>query len=490
MRRKSIWRRRLRRLPPSVRIFLPAAPFPIILMAGCLAGLARVRPVLAASTGLIAASIGFLLGAVLLQLGGRDTTSRAASVGETAPVPAIVEAAVQPPPPDSAEPVRLPQEPGARPTLEHVVRGGKGDTLMKLMAQVGVDRDEARDAISALREVYNPKRLRIGQAIKLTYAPSGAGALSPTLLEMRLEKSFDRQAGAGRLVDGSFEPFEFEKQLDLRLGRARGTIQNSLFEDGAAEGVPAKVMVELIRLFSYDIDFQRDLHVGDSFDLLFQRYHGEEGQVAHEGEIIYAALTIGGTTLRLYRYETFDGEVDYFNESGESVRKALLRTPVDGARLSSGFGMRRHPILGYSKMHRGVDFAAPSGTPVMAGGNGTVEFVGRKGAYGLYIQLRHNGSYSTAYGHLSSFAPGLTRGKRVKQGDIIGYVGSTGRSTGPHLHYEVLEGGDQINPMNLKLPSGTQLAGKDMLGFRIAKKQIDARLQRMPDSTLIAQAPR
>ena len=480
-------RRSYCRLTSHTRVFFPTTPLPLVLMAACLAGVARLRPVLAASAGLISAGIGFLLGAALLQVGGRDTASLAAApepVVELAQVAAIVEPVFQP-----VEPMMLPPEPGARPAHEQVVRVGKGDTLMKLMADVGVDRGEAQEAIAALREVYDPKRLRVGQAITVTYTPGDRNGYNPTLIGMRLQKSFDREAGAGRLADGRFGPFEVEKQLDMRMARVSGTIQNSLFEEGAAEGVPAKVMVEFIRLFSYDVDFQRDIHAGDGFDLIFERYHGDEGRVAHEGEIAYASLTIGGNTLRLWRYETLDGDVDYFTEKGESARKALLRTPIDGARLSSGFGMRRHPILGYSKMHRGVDFAAPTGTPVMAGGTGTVEFAGRRGAYGMYVKLRHNGTFSTAYGHLSSFAPGLTRGKRVKQGEVIAYVGTTGRSTGPHLHYEVLEGGDQINPINLKLPSGIQLAGKDMLRFRLLKRQIDERLERLPDSTLIAEAP-
>ena len=482
MGRKSTWRRRYRRLP------LAASLVPIALTLSCLAGLVRLRPLIAGSTGFAAALFGFLVGAALLHFGGKDSQPR--TLAADVPGIELVETATaQEPEPQPLEALRLPPEPGARPAKDQVVYVGKGDTLLKLITEVGVDKAEAHEAIAALREVYDPKRLRVGQAIKVTYTPPGAGDANSRLVGMRLEKSYDREAGAGRLADGRFEPFEVEKQLDLRTARASGIIQNSLFEDGAAEGVPAKVMVEFIRLFSYDVDFQRDIHAGDSFDLLFERYHGDEGQVAHEGEITFASLTVAGSTLRLYRYETFEGEVDYYNEKGESARKALLRTPVDGARLTSGFGMRRHPILGYSKMHRGVDFAVPSGTPIVAAGNGTIEFVGRKGGSGKYIQLRHNGQYSTAYAHMQDFANGMTRGRRVKQGEVIGYVGSTGRSTGPHLHYEVLEGGDQINPMNLKLPSGTQLAGKDLMRFRIAKKRIEERLDRMPTSTLIAQAP-
>ena len=486
MGRNRTWRRNSRFSPPRVSPAV-ASLLSLAITVGFLARNVRIRPFAAAGTATIC---GFLLMAGLLSLGSREIPAQSLSipadgvVAVTTPLPAVaVTAAV----PAEAE-VRLPSEPAARPAVEQTVHVGKGDTLMKLMADVGVDRGEAHEAISALREVYDPKRLRVGQAITLTYAPPAARGMNATLVGMRLEKSFDREAGAGRLVDGRFDAFEIEKQLDLRVARASGTIQNSLFEDGAAEGVPARVMVEFIRLFSYDVDFQRDIHAGDRFDLLFERYHGEEGQIAAEGDIQYASMTVGGATYRLFRFEMADGTVDYFDEKGASVRKELLKTPVDGARISSGFGMRRHPILGYSKMHRGIDFAVPAGTPIMAAGNATISFAGRKGGYGKYIQLRHNGRYSTAYAHMSAFAKGIKSGQRIKQGEVIGYVGSTGRSTGPHLHYEVMEGGDQINPMDLKL-TGTQLAGKDAYRFKLARKRIEDGLNRMPDSTLIAQAP-
>jgi murein DD-endopeptidase MepM/ murein hydrolase activator NlpD len=246
--------------------------------------------------------------------------------------------------------------------------------------------------------------------------------------------------------------------------------------------------VDFIRLFSFDIDFQRDIHPGDGFDILFERYVESEGESAYSGNVQFASLTVGGRTHRLYRFETEDGDVDYFDAKGESARKALLRTPIDGARLSSRFGMRKHPILGYSRMHPGVDFAAPTGTPIMAAGSGVIEFIGRNGGYGKYIRIRHNAEYSTAYAHLNGYATGMTRGKRVKQGDVIGYVGTTGLSTGPHLHYEVLLKGSQVNPMNLKLPSGIRLAGADLKRFQEMQSALAQKLDRMPRSTLVAQA--
>ena len=196
--------------------------------------------------------------------------------------------------------------------------------------------------------------------------------------------------------------------------------------------------------------------------------------MAMAGDIVYAAMTLSGKRMELYRFTPKSGNTDYLDPKGDSVRKTLMRTPIDGARLSSGYGMRKHPILGYTKMHRGVDFAAPRGTPIYAAGDGTVEVAGRKGAYGKYVRIRHNSTYKTAYAHMSRYGKGIKKGKRVKQGQIIGYVGSTGRSTGPHLHYEILVNGRQINPRRVKLPSGEKLKGQDLEAFAQARAEIDA----------------
>ena len=198
------------------------------------------------------------------------------------------------------------------------------------------------------------------------------------------------------------------------------------------------------------------------------------------GDLLYAALSVGGQFLEGYRFVVAPGEVAYFDRSGRSLRKFLLRTPVDGARLSSRFGMRKHPILGYTRMHKGVDFAAPTGTPMYAAGDGKVVAAKRNGGYGRYIQIHHTNEYSTAYAHLSRFAKGMTPGRRVQQGQVIGFVGTTGRSTGPHLHYEVLRNGAQINPLQLKQPANQQLAGADLERFRAEVARID-RLRDDPD---------
>jgi murein DD-endopeptidase MepM/ murein hydrolase activator NlpD len=240
---------------------------------------------------------------------------------------------------------------------------------------------------------------------------------------------------------------------------------------------------------SYDVDFQRDIQPGDRFELMYERLYTEDGQLVRTGAILYANLILGGKSHAFYRYAPKGGEPDYFDQDGSSIKKALLRTPIDGARVSSLFGSRKNPVLGYTMMHRGIDFAAPTGTPIYAAGDGTIEMRGRNGAYGNYIRIRHNAEYETAYAHMSQFAPHLAHGSRVHQGQIIGYVGSTGRATGPHLHYEVLVRGEQINPVSVRMPSGVKLAGAELERFNKARSRIDTTFQRSTDPAAVAQNP-
>ncbi|TFG47962.1 MAG: M23 family metallopeptidase, partial [Gemmatimonadales bacterium] len=251
---------------------------------------------------------------------------------------------------------------------------------------------------------------------------------------------------------------------------------------------PNPVLIELIRIFSFDVDFQRDIQPGDRFEVLYDALLETDGSLAKTGEVLYAALTLSGQRLELYGFTPKSGFADFFDTKGQSVRKTLMRTPIDGARLSSGFGMRKHPILRYTRMHRGTDFAAPSGTPIYAAGDGTVEIAGRKGAYGKYVRLRHNSTYQTAYAHMSRFAKGTRSGARVRQGQVIGYVGTTGRSTGPHLHYEVLVNGKQVNPSKIKLASGEKLKGADLAAFEFRRAEIDRLREASPGATQTVKA--
>lgn len=389
---------------------------------------------------------------------------------------------------DTATP-STPAEDGQSEIRQRTLEVAKGDTLMKVLLKAGSDRREAHAAVTALSSVYDLRRLMPGQTVTVAFRDASEdGDAAAQLTDVVLRVSPERDAVA-RLDDGGeFTGEEIERQLETRPQRAAARIDDSLYLAAQRAGVPAEIILEMIRLYSFDIDFQRDIQPGDSFEVLYESLFVENGDLARQGDILYARLTIGGTELPLYRYRTTDDLVDYFNEKGESVRKALMKTPIDGARLSSRFGKRRHPVLGYTKMHRGVDFAAPSGTPIMAAGRGTVEMAGWNGSYGRYIRIRHNGQYKTAYAHMSRIARGVVAGKRVRQGQIIGYVGTTGRSTGPHLHYEVHADGRQINPLGLKLPSGRKLKGQELARFQDTRERLDAVFAALPQEQRVAQS--
>jgi murein DD-endopeptidase MepM/ murein hydrolase activator NlpD len=361
------------------------------------------------------------------------------------------------------------------PSEQRVVMVRRGDTLLDLLLNAGIARAEAHEAVSALRSVFNPRDLRPGLEITLTLGPPGLGD-PPSLLGASFPATAERDIALSRDSDGRFTALRRTKELQRELIRTHGTVRSSLFEAASAAGLPGAIMVELIRALSYDIDFQRDVQPGDAFDVVFERFRDEDGRFAKDGDVIYGALTLSGAKRQIYRYVHSDGTTGYYNEKGENVRKALLRTPIDGARLTSGFGQRMHPILGYSAAHKGADFGAPQGTPVQAAGDGVVETAGWQGAYGQYIRIRHNAEYATAYAHLSRFAAGLRQGDRIRQGQVIGYVGSTGRSTGPHLHYEVIRRGTQINPIAVQLPTVRKLEGVDLIQFRTVKAETDLQI--------------
>ena len=370
---------------------------------------------------------------------------------------------------------------------QRVVMVRRGDTLLDLLLNAGIPRAEAHEAVSALRGVFNPRELRPGQEITLMIKPLGTGE-QPGLVGASFAANAERDINLSRDSDGRFTALGRDRDLRRELVRTTGTVRSSLFEAGSTAGVPGTIMVELIRALSYDVDFQRDIQPGDTFDLVFERFRDEDGRIAKDGNVLYGALTLSGNTKRVYRYVLRDGTVGYFNELGENVRKALLRTPIDGARLTSGFGTRTHPILGYSAMHKGVDFGAPQGTPIQAAGDGIVESAGRNGSYGLYVRIRHNSEYASAYAHLSRIATDVRQGERVRQGQVIGYVGSTGRSTGPHLHYEVMRRGTQINPLNVQLPTVRKLEGPELIQFRTAKADLDIHIAGLEPTGRVARA--
>lgn len=356
-----------------------------------------------------------------------------------------------------------------------------GDTLITLLTDAGAPQEDAYAILEALRPEFNPRQLNAGQRVSVQLDASAA------VEKLTLPLSLTTSIEVARAADG-FKVSRQETPVSPKLARAGGVISSSLYETAVDAGLPPALLPELISAYSYDIDFQRDIQRGHEIDVLYERMETKDGIAVGQGEVVFAELDLGDRALKIYRHVSKDGFSDYYNEKGESVRKALLRTPINGARITSGFGMRNHPILGYTKMHRGVDFGAPSGTPVYAAGDGTVEFSGRKGAYGNYLRIKHNGQYSSAYAHLSRFAKDVSPGKRVKQGQIVAYVGSTGRSTGPHLHYEILSAGTQVNPANVKFKNGNVLKGTELAAFRRDMEKVEAKLASLPRTTRVAMA--
>ncbi len=420
-----------------------------------------------------------ILAAAWIALGEPDSSD--ARFAEAAPPPADTAATG----PETADAMPI-QEARVVPSIEEksgpedrVVTVARGDTLIGILTENGVDRSSAHEAVQSLRTVFDVRRLQIGQDITLTFQPGSDG---DQFLGLALRPSPERDVLVKLDDSGGFVAEEAERPLDRHDAYAAASIESSLYEAALAADMPIDVLMDLVRVFSFDVDFQRDVQPGDSFEVLYDRYDDEFGEAVRNGEITYAAMTLSGKTLSFYRFTPSSGITDYFAPDGHSVRKTLMRTPIDGARLSSGFGKRHHPILGYTKMHKGSDFAAPTGTPIMAAGDGVVEVAGRNGAYGNYVRIRHNSEIKTAYAHASRFAKGIRAGSRVKQGQIIAYVGTTGRSTGPHLHYEVLLGGRQVNPMSVKLPAGEQLAGKDLKALQAIVPGIDLRLAAARDA--------
>lgn len=342
---------------------------------------------------------------------------------------------------------------------------GSGDTLMKILLGAKINRGDAYTAIQALSKAFDPRHLRPGQKIQVTFQPGLHEAIPPTFQEMRLNAGFNKDVSVSRIDEGNYIATEESQKLVTTRHRAEGTIHSSLYLAAIDAGMPASLLMEFIFAYSFDVDFQRDIQKNDKFEVMYEKVSTEDGSRSKIGNILFASLSLSGDRLPIYRYEDSKGHVAFYDDKGHGAQKALMRTPINGARLSSGFGRRRHPILKYSKMHTGVDFAAPSGTPIYAAGDGVVNYSGRKGGYGKYIRIRHNSEYQTAYAHMRSFKKGMYKGKRVKQGQVIGYVGTTGRSTGPHLHYEILRNGGKVNPMRVRMPSGKKLKGKELQRF-------------------------
>ncbi len=342
----------------------------------------------------------------------------------------------------------------------------QGDTFVSILENLNFKQKKIYKIISKIEEIYDLKKIKTGEVIsvfennfaeikKIEFFKN-----SETIISVNLDEEINLN-----IIELTKDSFIESKEY---------IITESLFSDGIENGVSSDILVKIISLFSFDLDFQRDIRVDTVVSISYEFDEIVETGRLEYNDIKYASIIIDGKQLEYFKFITDDGYVDYFNREGKNVKKSILKTPLDGARISSNFGMRKHPISGFNKMHKGVDFAAPTGTPIYAGGNGIIEYVGRNGGYGKYIRIRHNNGYKTAYAHLSNYKKGISKGVRVNQGEVIGYVGSTGNSTGPHLHYEIIYQNKHINPLKLKLPSGKILEGKELEKFKEEYKIIYA----------------
>lgn len=362
-----------------------------------------------------------------------------------------------------------------------------GDALGAVLQDRGVGAEDTTKAIKALSTHFNPRRIKAGQEVAMQFTPTMDGDYR--FERMKIEMDPVKAVVVERAGD-DFTAKLYEKKLEKVSYAKAADIEVSVFGSAAKANIPDAVTDNVIKIYSWDVDFQRDIQPGDRVEVMYDSFQTADGYVAKTGNIRYAKLIVGGVERPIYRYEMEDGRVDYFGPDGISIRRTLMKTPVEGARLSSGFGMRRHPVLGYNKMHKGLDFAAPTGTPIFAAGDGVVEKAGRFSSYGNYILIRHNGSLKTAYAHLHKFKSGLRAGMRVRQGEVIGYVGSTGRSTGPHLHYEVIHKGVQVNPRSVNLPTGEELTGAELKAFKEHVRAIDREYRKLSGDLEYAQKER
>ena len=345
----------------------------------------------------------------------------------------------------------------------------KGDTFKKIVKQLNLSPTEKELVVNKLSKFKFVNNLYRGQ--KISFKINNSKPIK--VFEISIEKSktkvfvFDRKDGLDK-----FEHKEINKNLNQIIVYKESIITNSLYSSAINKGIEPNIIIEFARIYGFQIDFQRDIWKNDSFQIIYETFLDSDNKVLDTGKILYANLILQGKENDLYIFKTKDG-YEHFDPAGKSVKKSLMKTPINGARLSSNFGVRKHPILGYNKMHRGTDFAAPEGTPIMASGDGKIVRARWCGGGGNCIKIKHNSTYSTVYAHLKNFSRGIREGAIVKQGQIIGYVGSTGMSTGPHLHYEVIINGKKVNSQKLKLPSGKILKKKERELFEVSKIKLN-----------------
>ena len=352
---------------------------------------------------------------------------------------------------------------------EYIIKNN--DTVEKILKKYDVKTEDIREIIIKLKA---KKLANIYSGRKLTLIIKKLDNKKNTLVNLVYPVNNTTSVEIRKSKD-NFIVKENILQLYKKEVVVKNIIKNNLYSSAVDVGIEPNIIIEFARIFGFEVDFQRDIRKGDTFEILYEKFEDDNNKIRDTGKIIYASMYVNGEEINLYNFK-YKSEEDYYDIKGKSITKSLMKTPINGARLSSSFGMRKHPILGYNKMHRGTDFAAPSGTPIMASGSGTVTRARWCGGGGNCVKIKHNSTYETIYAHMKSFAKGIKEGKKVKQGQIIGYVGSTGLSTGPHLHYEVIINGKKVNSQKLKLPSGKTLKGEERKQFELDRIKIDLKL--------------
>ena len=346
----------------------------------------------------------------------------------------------------------------------------KGDNIQKILKKHKVKNSEIQTVINEYKKFGKSNQLTLGKKIEIIIEKVAKGDNSIIKFSVPITKSTTieiRKNEENKLIAK-----KIITKLYKRKTLSENVIKNNLYSSAVNVKINPDTIIEFARIFGFEIDFQRDIRKNDYFKIVYEKYFDEFGKFIKSGSILYAHMTVNGREISLYKFGD-DKEYGYFDINGKSVEKALMKTPINGARLSSPFGMRKHPILGYNKKHLGTDFAAPMGTPIMASGSGTVVLAKWCGGGGNCVKIKHNSTYETIYAHMKNFAKGIRAGKKVKQGQVIGYVGSTGMSTGPHLHYEVIVNGKKVNSQTLQLPSGKVLKNNERQLFEIERIKID-----------------
>jgi murein DD-endopeptidase MepM/ murein hydrolase activator NlpD len=361
----------------------------------------------------------------------------------------------------------------------------RGETLAEAVERAGVAPDEARRAVEALAKAMDTVNIKAGMAFEAAIARSNGEGEHARLVSLSLQPNPAKALTLSRTFDGALTLKQLDEKIRDDTVAADGRIEGSLYESAEKLGATPTITAQVVKLFAHKLDFQRDIQPGDDFRLVFDRRITESGKTVEVGDLRYAELH----GVKFYRFERPHGDVEYFDENGKNIKGFLLRTPVDGARITSLFGMRRHPVLGYTRAHQGIDFGASTGTPILAAGDGVVAEAGRKGGYGNWLRIRHSESWDTGYGHISRYAAGIRPGVHVRQGQVVAYVGATGLATGPHLHYEIFQRGQRVNPLSAKVPQGTVLAGVELKRFKVERAQIDGLLaaQDKPETLALAQ---